>query len=91
MAISTPRDNNRTPALVGTLNTNGVTPVSVYADPSAHTLSVSDGAGGSNFPHTNDIRDANRVTALMGTSNVDGRTPIQIYTDSSGHLLIQST
>lgn len=36
--ISSPRDNNRVPALIGVSNADGTTPVVVYADPTTHRL-----------------------------------------------------
>lgn len=38
--ISAPRDANRVPALLGTSNVDGSTPVVIYADPSTHRLLV---------------------------------------------------
>lgn len=89
--ISTPRDQNRVPTLLATLNTDGVTVVSVQVNPTNNALAVSNGVGGSTFPSVNSQRDANRVPAVWGISNADGVTPIPIYCDASGKLLIKST
>ncbi len=91
MTISTPRDANRQPTLVGTLDSDGVTPVSVLVDPATHRLKIIDGATGSSFAESAAIRDANRVTAVWGVSSADGATPIYIATDVNGNLLVQST
>lgn len=42
--ISVTRDNNRIPGLIGTSNSDGSTPVAVYADPSTHRLLVDAGS-----------------------------------------------
>jgi hypothetical protein len=89
--MSIPRDDNRIPLLMGELNTDGVTPVAIKADPNANTLNTSDGVSGTNHPRTTDARDANRVTGIMGVSYVDGITPVEIYADINGNLLTKST
>lgn len=88
--ISTPRDNNGVPTLLATLNTDGVTPISVCGVEADHTLCVSDGSTGSSFTSTNAQRDDNRVPALWATSSADGITPIPVYCDSNGKLLIDN-
>lgn len=91
MTISTPRDNNRKPTVMGTLNIDGVTPASIYVNPANKRLKYSDGTTGSSFTETAAKRDANRVPVLWGVSSVDGITPTYIAVDSSGNLLTQST
>lgn len=91
MTISTPRDNNRVTTLLGTLNSDGSTVVSVGVNPTNHGLKVDDNTTGSSFTASSAQRDANRVTALWGTSSIDGVTPVYIATDSTGKLLIDST
>lgn len=77
---------------MGTLNTDGVTPVSLVANPlNNHSLKVSDGTTGSSFPSSTAQRDANRVPVMWGVSSDDGVTPIPIYADSLGNLLTKST
>lgn len=89
--VSIPRDENRIPTLSGTLNTDGLTPTAVKADPTTHRLKVSNGTTGSDHPTTNAQRDANRVPTLWGVSSADGVTPVSIYADSSGNLLVDTT
>lgn len=89
--MNTPRDGNRVPTLLATLNTDGKTPVSVCVVESTHALCVSDGTSGSSLPYKNSQRDDNRVPTVWGISNADGVTPIPIYTDVSGNLLVKST
>lgn len=91
MTISTPRDANRIPMLIATLDTDGVTPVSVGVEPINHGLRVSNGTTGTSFTQTTSQRDANRISAIWGVSSADGVTPIYIACDSSGKLLIKST
>lgn len=92
MTISTPRDANRIPTSMGTLNTDGVTPVSICVNPSNNAVCYSNGTGGSSFSTAlNAKRDANRVPVYWGISSADGITPIYIAVDSLGNLLTQST
>lgn len=90
MPISVSRDENRIPALLGTLDTDGSTVIAIKSNPTLHCLCVSDGTSGTSFSTKNAQRDANRVTALMGTST-DGVTPVYIAVNSSMELLIKST
>ncbi len=85
-----PRDSNQIPALLAVLNTDGLTPVPVKANPATHGLKVSDGTTGINHGPTNAKRDQNQVTSLVATSSVDGKTPVVVYADASGNLLIDS-
>lgn len=84
------RDENRIPALLGTLDSDGDTVVPILADPSNHTLAVSDGTTGSDNGPVNAPRDGNRIPALIATSSVDGITPVVVYADQDGNLLIDS-
>jgi len=84
------RDNNGVPTLLGTLNTDGSTPVPIAADPTNHSLSVDDGSTGSDNGGVNAPRDQNHVPALLAISSVDGVTPVVVYADEDGNLLIDS-
>lgn len=86
--VSTPRDSNRIPTLLGTLNTNGITPISIIADPVNNTLSLSDGSTGTDFGRSDAVQDDNRVPVLLAVSSADGVTPIEVYANSSGRLLV---
>lgn len=90
MSISAPRDENHVPTILGTLNTDGITPVSIKVSPSTFGIKVDDNTTGSDHPATTAARDANRVPTIWGVSSADGVTPVSIYTDSSGNLLIDS-
>lgn len=90
MPISAPRDANRIPTILGTLNTDGITVVSMYVNPLNNAVKVSDDTTGTNHITLNVQRDANRIPAFWGVSSTDGVTPVSIYVDSSGNLLIDS-
>lgn len=83
------RDNNRIPALIVTLNTDGVTPVAVQVN-SDHKIMVNDATTGSGSSSENAVRDDNRVPAAWGVSSADGVTPVAIWGDALGRLLINS-
>ncbi len=86
-----PKDENGVSGLLGTLNTNGDTPIPVQANPTTHRIKVSDGTTGSDNGPTNAPKDENDVSALIAVSSVDGKTPVVVYTDAQGRLLIKST
>lgn len=71
--VSAPRDANRVPALLGTSNVDGSTPVVIYADPSTHRLLVSSTGGGSG-------------NLVVGTSTITGGTTTRILYDNAGVL-----
>ncbi len=89
--MQTPRDENRIPTIIGVLNSDGVTPVSIWADPTSHKLKADNGTTGTDNGPTQAVRDENRVTGLMATSSSDGVTPVALYADSLHNLLIKST
>ena len=89
--MESPRDENRVSALLAALDTDGVTPNLVYADPTNHTLCVSNGTTGSDFGTSNAPRDGNRKTVMMAVSSADGVTPVELYSDNLYNLLVQST
>lgn len=84
-------DQNRIPVLSGALNTDGITPINIQANPLTNRLKTSNGITGTDFGTTNAQRDGNRVPVLMAVSSTDGVTPVEIYADSSGNLLVRST
>lgn len=73
---------------MGALNTDGVTPVAIQADPATHILAVSDGTTGTDHGVAAAKRDANYIPVLMAVSSADGVTPVEVYADSSGNLLV---
>lgn len=92
MAISK-KDENGEHTMLGTSNTDGVTPIRVQVNPTSKGLIVEDGATGSDVsPDSQARRDENYHTTLLGVSSTDGVTPVPIYANSAtGKLLIQST
>lgn len=91
MSISTPRDNNGVPAILGTLDSDGVTVVPIQVNPVNHAVKFQNGDSGTSFNSTTAQRDDNRVTALWGVSSADGVTPIYIAVNSDGKILTKST
>jgi len=88
----TKKDNNQIPALLGTSNTDGSTPIPFKVVPTTHLLKVKNGDTGSDLSGDNAARDNNGEPVAMGVSSVDGITPVQIYADSTtGELLIKSS
>lgn len=84
------RDENSVPTLIATLDSDGETIVKIKADPTDHSLAVSDNTTGSDYGPTNALRDENSVPVLMAVSSADGETPVAVYADSNGNLLIDS-
>ena len=85
------RDENRISTLIGASDTDGITPLPVYANPISHRLYTSNGDTGTDYGRGVAVRDENRVSVLMAVSSVDGVTPVEVYVDSSNRLLTKST
>lgn len=62
-----PRDNNRIPTLLGTSSADGVTPVTLYADPTTHRLYVDLPAGGGTVTSVS-VVTANGVSGSVATA-----------------------
>lgn len=88
---STRRDENRVTVIFGALNTDGVTPTMVEADPTGHYVMTNDDTTGSDLSDPPVERDQNHVPGLMAVSEVDGVTPVPLYVNSDGELLIDSS
>lgn len=92
MVISLPIDANGKRTLGCASSADGVTPVAIKASPTTHTLSVSDGSGGTNHGANYAERDANYQPLLIAVSSVDGVTPVEVYGNAAtGEILVQST
>lgn len=89
MAVAS-RDQNNITTLIGALDTDGATIVSVQGNPTNHALSVDNNTTGSDHGPSIALRDQNNTPILMAVSSVDGVTPVAVYVDSTGHLLIDS-
>lgn len=76
--------------MTGVLNTDGVTPMRVKANPTTHLLDVMDGATGTDMGN-GAVRDDNGVPVSIVVSSSDGIDPVTLYVDSSGNLLVQSS
>lgn len=90
MSTTSPRDDNRIPTLRAVLDTDGVTIVNITANPTTHTLSVSNGTTGTDYGVPTAQRDVDRVPALLCVSSSDYETPVEVYADSNGNLMIDS-
>lgn len=84
-------DTNNDATITALLNTNGTTITRIKADPSAHSLEVSDNTTGTDHGGAHAFFDDNQRTTLFAVSSVDGITPVALYVDATGHLLIDST
>jgi hypothetical protein len=85
------KDNNRIYTLIAALNSDGITPVNICADPTDHTICTSDGTTGSDNGIVDAPRDNNRIPVAMAVSSADDETPVALYADSNNKLLVQST
>ena len=84
-------DSNYVPTLIAVLNSDGSTVVPVLANPSGHSLDVSNGTTGSDNGPTDAKHDQNHIPTLLAISSTDWVTPVVVYADASGKLLVQST
>lgn len=84
-------DENHTPTILGTLQSDGVTAVPMAVNPTSNSIKVMDGTTGTASTRTTASRDGNGNTVWMGVSSADMTTLIPIAVDASGNLLIKST
>lgn len=86
------RDGNGKPTWIGTLNSDGSTPIRIKVNASSfNSVKVIDDTVGSDNGGSSARRDGNYATTLIGVSSADGITPVCVYADSSGNLLINSS
>lgn len=74
-----PRDGDRNPALLGTSSTDGVTPVTVYVNPTTHRLLVDNASSGGSITSINADTTAAQVIAAgtgISVSTTAGTTTI---------------
>lgn len=74
----------------GVLNTDGVTPTPVQANPTTHSLQVHDAATGAVTARSDAHRDENSSTTLLAYAS-DGSGIVELAVNSSGKLLVKST
>lgn len=84
-------DQNSKPTIIGTLQSDGVTPIRLKVNPSNGGIKYVDGTSGTVSTRINASIDDNGNPVWLGVSSVDGQTLIPIAMDSNGNLLIQST
>lgn len=89
--VNAKHDENGTPTILCTLQSDGVTTVNIKVNPSNNALKVVDDTIGTASTRTNAPIDENHVSAWMGVSSADMTTLVPIACDASGNLLIQST
>lgn len=78
--------------MLATSNADGTTPMNVKANPTDHSLDVSDAATGSDLSGDIAKRDNNGQPVLMALSSADDGSTVPVYLDSStGALLVKST
>lgn len=85
------KDSNSVATFLGTLQSDGTTPVAIKVNPANLALKVVDASTGTASTRTTASKDANGVSVWMGVSSADMTTLIPIAADSSGNLLIKST
>ena len=84
------RDSNFVTTAMGVLDSDGVTPTNITADPTTHILQTDDSTTGTDSSGDSAYMDSNFVKTLIVVSENDGSTPVQLYVDSSGNLLVDS-
>lgn len=85
------RDENFVPTLLGTLSTDGLTPIPIKANPTSHRLLINDGTTGIDHGRTVARRDENNIPVLLAVSSADYKTPVEVYASAAGVLLVDST
>ena len=85
------KDGNSTATILGTLQSDGVTPIAVKVNPVNNALKVIDSTTGTASTRTSAPKDVNGVSAWIGVSSADMKTPVPIAVDVNGNLLIKST
>jgi hypothetical protein len=83
-------DNNGVKTALGTLDSDGKTPICIKVNPANNALKVLDNTTGTASTSTIAIKDNNGVPVLMGVSSADMTTLIPLAVDNNGNLLIQS-
>jgi hypothetical protein len=81
------KDNNRKPTLTGVSDSDGLTILRLYVDPTAHYIKTSDGTTGSDYGTPDAQKDLDYNSCLMGVSSADGKTPVAIYIDHTNNSL----
>ena len=88
------KDENGRNTIIAIDNTDGVSIVPIYADPTTHALHVDDGAGGSDMGNNGGIAmlDENGVAVMTAESSAGDGTLVELYVNNStGALLVKTT
>lgn len=83
-------DESGVRTLLGTLESDGKTPIKVLGNPTNGSVKCIDDTTGTNLGDAVASRDANNTPVMMLTSYVDGVTMFPAAVDINGNLLIQS-
>lgn len=84
-------DENGVKTILGTLQSDGVTPILLKMNTLDGSAKAVDGTTGTASTRVNTVRDENNHPAWIGVSSVDGKTPVPVAFDSNGNILIQTT
>ena len=84
-------DNNGVKTALGTLDSDGKTPICIKVNPANNAIKVVDGTTGTASTSTTAIKDNNGVPVLMGLNYSDMKTLIPLAVDINGNLLVKSS
>lgn len=84
-------DSNSKQTITARLNTDGVTPTRITANPATSAMSVSDGTTGTAPTNNWSATDESGRTTMFAVSNDDPTVLVALQCDSTGHLFIKST
>ena len=84
-------DSNSKQTITARLNTDGITPTRIRANPSTHAMSVVNGTTGTAPANNWSATDENGRTTMFAVSSSDPTVLVALQCDSTGHLFIKST
>lgn len=82
-------DVNSRQTAIARLETNGITPIRLTANPATGALGITTNTVGAVAPENWAGTDENGRTTWFAVSENDGVTPVALQCDSSGNLLIK--
>lgn len=84
-------DENGKATILGTLQSDGITPIPIKINPVNKAVKVIDATTGTASVRVNASIDDNGRPVWLGVSSADMTTIIPVATDINGNLLIKST
>lgn len=84
-------DSNSKQTITARLNTDGVTPTRITANPATNAMSVNDVTTGTAPVDNWSATDGNGRPTMFAVSNTDPTVLVALQSDSTGHLFIKST